>query len=146
MQEKSFVYVNLKHFAFCKVYNSDLRGETMFKGDRLKSLRKKKGLTQTDLGDMMGLDKSTICCYEKGTRQPPLENIIDFMQIFAVTADYLLGSDHLIKTVINPKYTVKSMTEEEVIFIDELRKDKMIYDILLENPKRGADIVKKHLS
>ena len=117
----------------------------MFNGQRLKSLRKKKGLTQTDLGDMMGLDKSTICCYEKGTRQPPLENIIDFMQIFAVTADYLLGSDHLIKTVINPKYTVKSMTEEEVIFIDELRKDKMVYDILFSDPKRGAKLIQNRL-
>ncbi len=118
----------------------------MFKGERLKTLRKKKGLTQTDLGNMLGLDKSTICCYEKGTRQPPIENIIDFMQIFAVTADYLLGTDHLIKTVEDPNYVVKTMSKEEITFMEELRKDKMTYDILLQDPKRGADIVKKHLS
>ena len=120
----------------------------IFKGDRLKYLRKNKKLTQTELGDMLGLDKSTICCYEKGTRQPSLENIIDFMQIFAVTADYLLGSDHLIKTIENPNsdFEVRTMTEEEIIFIEELRKDKMIYDILLENPKRGADLIKHRLN
>ena len=107
----------------------------MFKGDRLRALRKQKHLTQTELGEMLGLDKSTICCYEKETRQPPLENIIDFMQIFNVTADYLLGVDHLIKVV-----------EDEIKFIEELRKDKNVYDILLENPKRGADLIKHRLN
>ena len=118
----------------------------MFEGERLKKLRKEKGLTQTELGDMLGIDKSTICCYEKGTRQPSLENILDFMQIFAVTADYLLGSDELIKTVEDKKHQVKSMRTEEIKFIEELRKDKTVYNILLENPKRGADIVKKQLN
>ena len=118
----------------------------MFKGERLKKLRKDKGLTQTELGDMLGIDKSTICCYEKGTRQPSLENIIDFMQIFAVTADYLLGSDHLIKTVEDKKYEGKVMRNEEIKFIEELRKDKTVYDILLENPKRGAEIIKNRLN
>ena len=51
----------------------------MFKGDRLRALRKQKHLTQTELGEMLGLDKSTICCYEKETRQPPLENIKLYM-------------------------------------------------------------------
>ena len=118
----------------------------MFEGERLKKLRKEKGLTQTELGDMLGIDKSTICCYEKGTRQPSLENILDFMQIFAVTADYLLGSDHLIKTVEDNEFEVKAMSAEEIQFIEELRKDKTVYNILLENPKRGADIVKNHLN
>lgn len=118
----------------------------MFKGDRLKELRKNKGLTQTELGQMLGLDKSTICCYEKGTRQPPLENIIDFMQIFAVTADFLIGTDHLIKTFEDENYKAISMSKEEIAFIEELRKDKTVYDILLENPKRGAKIVIRHLN
>ncbi len=118
----------------------------MFKGERLKKLRKNKKLTQTDLGTILGLDKSTICCYEKGTRQPPIEIIIDFMQIFNVSADYLLGTEHLIKTVEDPNLVVKALTTEEVKFIDELRKDKMTYDILLENPKRGADLIKNYLN
>lgn len=118
----------------------------MFKGDRLRALRKEKGLTQSELGDQLGIDKSTICCYEKGTRQPPIENIIDFMQIFGVSADYLLGTDHLIKTIENNNSATIAMTKEELMFLEELKKDKTVYSILLENPKRGADIVKKHLS
>ena len=53
----------------------------MIKGDRLKNLRLLKGLTQTGLGNLIGVDKSTICCYEKNTRNPSLENILDFMKM-----------------------------------------------------------------
>ena len=76
----------------------------MFNGQRLKNLRKKKGLTQTDLGNMLNIDKSTICCYEKGTREPPIDNIIELMHIFGVSADYLLGTDHLIKIDEDKEY------------------------------------------
>ncbi len=117
----------------------------MFKGQRLKALRKKKGLTQTELGEMLKLDKSTICCYEKGTREPPLDNIIAFMEIFAVTADYLLGTEHLIKTVYDDNVEAKTLTKEEIIFIEELRKDKMVYDILFSDPKRGAKLIQNRL-
>ena len=67
------------------------------------------------------------------------------MQIFAVTADYLMGTDHLIKTVENKEEKIVSMSNEEVSFIEELRKDKMVYSILFENPKRGADLIKHRL-
>jgi len=37
------------------------------------------------------------------------------------------------------------MTREEIIFIEELKKNKLVYDILLYDPKRGADLVKKEI-
>ena len=37
------------------------------------------------------------------------------------------------------------MEQEEVIFINELRKDKLVYEILFEDPKRGSDLVKKRI-
>ena len=42
-----------------------------------------------------------------------------------------------------PEY--RTMTKEEVMFIDELRKDKLVYEILFEDPKRGSDLVKKRI-
>lgn len=114
------------------------------KGDRLKTLRKQKGLTQEELGEMLGVGKSTICCYEKGTRNPSVENLVDLMFIFAISADYLLGADHFIKTVEDDE-KVYFMTDEEIKFIEELRKDKLVYDILFEDPKRGARLIKKDI-
>jgi len=119
----------------------------MFRGDRLKKLRIKKGLTQQELGDIVGVTKSAVCFYEKDKRNPSLENIIDFMHIFAVSADYLLGAEAQIKTVTDEEYyEVTTMSKEEVIFIEELKKNKDIYEILFDNPKRGAELVKNKLS
>jgi len=89
--------------------------------------------------------KSAICCYEKETRNPSLELILEMIYVLGVTADYLLGTDKIIKTEVveNPKY--RTMTKEEVIFIDELRKDKMVYEILFQDPKRGSDLIKKKI-
>ena len=121
-------------------------GDVMLKGDRLKNGRLNKGLTQEELGSLVGVGKSAICCYEKETRNPSLETIIEFMHILGVSADYLLGTDNLIKVVENdevPEY--RTMTKEEVMFIDELRTDKLVYEILFQDPKRGSDLVKKRI-
>ncbi len=116
----------------------------MLRGNRLKKARLKKGLTQEELGNIVGVGKSAICCYEKETRNPSLETIIEFMSVLGVTSDYLLGTDTLIKTEINENIEYQPMTKEEVAFINELRKDKLVYEILLDDPKRGSDLVKKH--
>ena len=118
----------------------------MLNGSRLREVRKKKGLTQTELGDLIGVGKSAICCYEKETRNPTLEAVIEMIHVFGVSADYLLGSDYLVKTFDrNNKEVFATMTKEEVTFIEELKKNKLVYDILLEDPKRGADLIKKEI-
>ena len=117
----------------------------MLKGERLKLVRKNKGLSQQELADMIGASKSLISCYESGKRNPSLENIISFMEIFGVSSDYLLGADNLIKTVEDDSEKYYLLTKEEIIFINELKKNKLVYDILFDDPKRGAELIKKKL-
>ena len=45
---------------------------------RLKEKRKEMGFTQKQLGEMIGVTKVSICCYENGTRTPTLDTLIDF--------------------------------------------------------------------
>ena len=116
----------------------------MLRGNRLKECRIKKGLTQDELGSLVGVGKSAICCYEKETRNPSLETILEFMTILGVSSDYLLGADTLVKTTANKRIEYHTMTKEEVQFINELRKDKVVYEILVADPKRGSELVKKH--
>ncbi len=118
----------------------------MLNGSRLREVRKARGLTQEKLGDLIGVGKSAICCYEKETRNPTLEAVIEMIHVFGVSADYLLGADFLVKTVDkenNEAYV--AMTKEEIVFIEELKKNKLVYDILLHDPKRGADLIKKEI-
>ncbi len=120
----------------------------MLKGNRLKEARKKKGLTQAELGLLVGVGKSAICCYEKETRNPTIETVMEFMHVLGVSSDYLLGADNLIKVenIKQSKNTeYRTLTKEEIMFIDELRKDKLVYEILFDEPKRGAELVKKRI-
>lgn len=117
----------------------------MIKGDRLRKLRLEKGLTQDELAEIVGVSKASISCYENETRSPKSETIIDFIQIFGVNADYLLGSDKIIKVVEDDEIPFKTLTKEEVIFLDELKKNKMVYDILLEDPKKCAKLIKSKI-
>ena len=60
----------------------------MFVGQRVKTLRKAKNLTQQNLADMINVTKVSICCYEKGTRTPNLDTFIDLVNVLETTPDY----------------------------------------------------------
>lgn len=60
---------------------------------RLQYLRKKERLTQQDLAQKIGVAKSTISQYEKGSRQPNLEMLEKIADFFNVDIDYLMGRD-----------------------------------------------------
>lgn len=57
----------------------------------LKNLRIEKGLKQTELAEKLFINKSMICAYEKGTRMPSLDVLIQLTYIFNVSIDFLLG-------------------------------------------------------
>lgn len=117
----------------------------MIRGDRLRSLRKAKNMSQDDLANTVGVSKSSISCYEKGTRTPTVETIIDFMHLFGVTSDYLIGADNLIKTIEDETIPFVTLSKEEILFLEELNKNDMISNLILEDPKRTAELIKKKI-
>lgn len=60
-------------------------------GSRLRSLRRKKGLTQEQLGFELGCDKDSINRYENNRGQISTAILIRAAGFFEVTTDYLLG-------------------------------------------------------
>ena len=105
----------------------------MLIGSRLKLLRSSRGITQSELGRILGVTKASICCYEKGTRTPTIENLEDLVNYFGVSADYLLGNDRMV-TTNKDKPKSYLMTEEEVKVIEYLRKQEG-YQELMTNPE-----------
>lgn len=57
----------------------------------LKNLRIEKGLNQTELAEKLFINKSMISAYEKGTRMPSLDVLMQLTFIFNVSIDYMLG-------------------------------------------------------
>ncbi|MEF9852795.1 MAG: helix-turn-helix transcriptional regulator [Hydrogenoanaerobacterium sp.] len=62
---------------------------------RLRELRKLKGMTQAQLAISLGVSPSTVGMYEQGRREPDHETLSRLCEIFHVSTDFLLGSGAL---------------------------------------------------
>ena len=60
-------------------------------GDKLKSLRIEKKLTQKQVADRIGLAISAVSSYESGSRSPSYDVLVKLARMFHVSTDYLLG-------------------------------------------------------
>lgn len=59
--------------------------------DRLAELRKKRGLTQQQIAEQIGIKQNSYSDWETGKNEPNLKNVVKLANILDVTADYLLG-------------------------------------------------------
>jgi transcriptional regulator with XRE-family HTH domain len=60
-------------------------------GDRIRELRTKRGMTQKELADILGVTDAAIGMWENARREPDVEHIKKMAAIFGVTTDYLIG-------------------------------------------------------
>lgn len=62
--------------------------------ERIKVLRKKAGLTQEELGEILGIQKASVQKYEKGTISNPKPEMVEKMaKVFNVTPSHIMGWD-----------------------------------------------------
>ena len=59
--------------------------------ERLIALRKTAGISQTELGEIVGLAQRTISNYENKESEPSIETLIKLADYFDVSVDYLIG-------------------------------------------------------
>ena len=65
--------------------------DTNLLGQRLFELRKKKGISQTELGQFLGVSATQIGDIEHGHSATTLQRLIQLCTYFGVSSDYLLG-------------------------------------------------------
>ena len=59
----------------------------------LQKLRIKRGLSQQDLADAIGVTRSSVANYESGNRRHSFENLIKIADYFNVMCDELIRED-----------------------------------------------------
>lgn len=89
---------------------------------RLKQLRKEKGLTQVTLAETLGVSKGTVAMWETGKRMPGFDMLTRLSELFDKRVDYIIGTseDHRSAT----------LTEEEVAQLGEWAVEKDYEDML----------------
>ena len=76
-------------FVACKgIFGNDLG---MDKSNRFYIARMKKGLSQTEVADILGLNKTAVSKWEGNKTFPDPDVLIKVVDLYQVTADYLLG-------------------------------------------------------
>lgn len=60
-------------------------------GEVLKKLRTERAMSQQMLADSLGIKRTTVTNYESGNSYPPFNLLLDIVNFFDVSSDYLLG-------------------------------------------------------
>ena len=60
-------------------------------GDRLRAIRKEKGLSQDEFAKLLGTSKQVLSRYEIGQRIPKITQVQEYAKKLNVSADYLMG-------------------------------------------------------
>ena len=114
----------------------------MLIGKRIKDMRLEKGMSQQELGDLIGVTKVSICGYEKETRDPNMETFIKLLDVLDVSPDYLLGRDVDVVCEEEPSY-VKKMSKQDLEIIKELKKYPNLYKNLCNDLNRTVEKINK---
>lgn len=115
--------------------------------ERIKQLRKEKGLTQTQLADSLGVTDKAVSKWEVGEANPDISLLAKLSEIFGVSIDYLLtGVSHEKEVVIispkemlfktdDPKY-LEQISENDLNIV-EMYEHKLVnvFTFLLDNNK-----------
>lgn len=92
-------------------------------GTRIKILRKKANITQSDLAEKLNLSFGTISKYEKDEISIPSETLLKIANIFDVTTDYLLGRTNIPNTIDEP-IAIAASTKNDIDLSEVDDEDK----------------------
>ncbi len=76
--------------------------------DRIKLLRERAGLTQSELAKSLGLSRSGVNAWEMGLSIPSTQYVVELAKSFHVSTDYLLGMEE------TSNISAKGLTQKQV--------------------------------
>jgi len=117
----------------------------MILGYRLRELRKENKMSQEDLGKLLGVTKVSISGYETGTRVPSLDVLQGMLDVFGVSADFLLGRELNVVCEDEMDFTM-SLSTSDIEIIKEIRSNPVLFNNIAINPKRFfSTMLKKNI-
>ncbi len=104
----------------------------------LKYLREKRGLSQSQLADELGVTQQSVNKYENHTTEPDIEMLIRIAKFFDTSVDFLVGN-----TNIERKYEVvyrTDLNDREMQVMEDFRgideSSKTAVEIVLNELKK----------
>ena len=114
----------------------------MLLNQRLKHFRTTSGLTQQQVADVLGLDRSTYAYYESGKTTPDIKSVNKLLKIFNISYYELMEEQD--PTTVNVANDDSQDDEEDKLHIYDLSKPEkrlVIYFRVL-SPNQQKDLLK----
>lgn len=114
-------------------------------GTNLEKLRKERKISQSKLGNALGITQQMISSYEKDISSPNIETLIKIADYFEISIDRLVG--HIVKSE-NPA-SQKVQFDQLFDSFSGDDKERCIYilkALLLDRDKAGEKLLKKRTS
>lgn len=113
-------------------------------GDILKRERKKRRLTQADIGEQLGVSQQAVAKWENNSTEPRAQDLVTLAAIYNVSVDYLLGRE------LDPDVGTRVMLRDDVPYkslpvLSSVACGEPIYaednyeDYILQNMEINAD-------
>lgn len=83
-------------------------------GDKIKELREKKGLTQKELAEEIGVAQSTVAMIESGKNKGSIETLSKIANYFNVSIDYLTTTEEKLSFAMDSLKKIHKLTKEGV--------------------------------
>ena len=90
--------------------------------DRIRSLRKARGLNQVQLAEKLGVKKQSVSNWENDNIMPSVEMLLKMADYFQVSTDYLLGRDEPSPSGVHT-LDVTGLTEKQIEHLARLVED-----------------------
>ena len=112
-------------------------------GDRIKNRRIELNMTQEELGKLIGVTKVAICSYENNKRTPKLDTISKISSVLNLEVGYLLGQD--VSIISEEDSLSMKLPKEDLKLLSELKKNKKLYFMLVNDPQRSIKLINNKL-
>ena len=92
-------------------------------GKKIRELRRKAELTQSELAKKIGVSTGAVGLWEVNKREPDIDILLKMSKIFDVTIDYILGNDETNTLTIigrNGSYCKFQLSEDKIEVIAKL--------------------------
>lgn len=92
-------------------------------GKRIKELRKERAITQEKLAELIGIDTRNLIKIENGETFPRVNTLDKLIEVFDITPDEILRTEHLKDTEILKNKIIDKLNSDEKLV-------RMIYKML----------------
>lgn len=92
-------------------------------GQKLKEIRKRFGLSQEQLAEIMNVSRQAITKWENDGGMPDVGNLQELSKVFGITVDYLLNDDNQLPALSLKKELDKEKYKNKLTMYDEVLKE-----------------------